>query len=297
MSACSGAVLGDAIVQTTTGLFVKPPVRPSTTPVRDRREYFWSARAVDRRVDGEHGIDIVGGKQGRDCRLDTRCRRPRRCRSIGLAMPAAVGGTSSPPATHASAARMPGPPALVTIATRRPGGKRLRIEARGDVEHLVDRVGTNHARLLKETVDRQLARGESGRMACGGAQPGGRAAGFDDHNRLRRVTRASRAARSGADCRTTRDRAARQTSTGRARRIEGYRCRRCPPCCRGSQMSTGQSAVWRRDSTPRARDRHSATRARCARVAAGAPRTRHSARSSGSVLRTPMQLGPTMRMP
>jgi hypothetical protein len=39
------------------------------------------------------------------------------------AVPADTGGTSSPCAAHASAARMPGPPALVRIAARRPGGR------------------------------------------------------------------------------------------------------------------------------------------------------------------------------
>ena len=38
------------------------------------------------------------------------------------AVPAARGGSSSPCASQASAARMPGPPALVTIATRPPRG-------------------------------------------------------------------------------------------------------------------------------------------------------------------------------
>ena len=56
-------------------------------------------------------------------------------------------------ASQASASRMPGPPALVTTPTRRPGRQRLRGEQRGDVEELLERVGADDAGLLEQRVD------------------------------------------------------------------------------------------------------------------------------------------------
>ena len=133
-------------------------------------------------------------------------------------MPAAVGSTSSPAPMQASAARMPGPPALVRIATRRPRGSGCSIQAGRDVEHLVDRVGANDARLMKQAVDRRV-RLRRGRLY--GWRPRADRPAFVPTSRRRSAsiaTRGARAARTGADCRTIRDRAARPMSPDPARR-------------------------------------------------------------------------------
>ena len=122
-------------------------------------------------------------------------------------VPAENSVTVSPAASHASTARMPGPPALVTIATRRPRGSGCDDEARGDVEHLVDRVRADHARLAEQRVDGDVARGERRRVAAGRARAGARPPALDDDDRLRRGRCGARAARSAAGCRTTRGRA------------------------------------------------------------------------------------------
>ena len=53
-----------------------------------------------------------------------------------------------------------------------PGGQRLRLEAGGDVEHLVDRVGADHAGLLEQRVDGDVAGGERRGVTAGGARAG-----------------------------------------------------------------------------------------------------------------------------
>ena len=45
-------------------------------------------------------------------------------------------------------------------------GQRLPVETRGDVEHLVDRVGADHAGLLKQCIDRDIARGQGSGVAA-----------------------------------------------------------------------------------------------------------------------------------
>ena len=64
------------------------------------------------------------------------------------------------------------------------GGQRLRVEARRDVEHLVDRVGADDAGLMEQRVDGDVARGQRGRVAAGRARPGARPAGLDRDDRL-----------------------------------------------------------------------------------------------------------------
>ena len=48
----------------------------------------------------------------------------------------------------------------------RSGGKRLRFQAGRDIEHLIDRVGADDARLLEERIHGDVARGECGGVAA-----------------------------------------------------------------------------------------------------------------------------------
>ena len=143
-------------------------------------------------------------------------RRPAGTREARRASPRKTRTTVRPAASHASAARMPGPPALVTIATRRPARQRLRVEARGHVEHLVDRVGADDPGLLEQRVDRDVAGGERGGVAAGRARPRPRPSGLHRDDRLRRARSGGRAARTGADCRTIRGRAGSRAVAGSA---------------------------------------------------------------------------------
>ena len=63
------------------------------------------------------------------------------------------GSMRSPAASQASAQATPGPPALVSTATRSPRGQRLAREQPGDVEHLPHRLGPQHAGVREQRVD------------------------------------------------------------------------------------------------------------------------------------------------
>ena len=88
-----------------------------------------------------------------------------------------------------------------------PGGQRLRVEAGGDVEHLVDRVGADDAGLVEERVDGHVVGGERRRVAARRARAGARAPGLHGDDRLGAADRGAPGARTAAGCRTTRDRA------------------------------------------------------------------------------------------
>ena len=97
---------------------------------------------------------------------------------------AASSGRTRPAASHASAARMPSPPAFVSTATRRPGGS-------GWVESSVatsisssSDAGANDAGLVEERVDRGLGPGERGRVRARGALARRRRAALERENRL-----------------------------------------------------------------------------------------------------------------
>ena len=113
-----------------------------------------------------------------------------------------------------------------------PGGQRLRVEARRDVEHLVDRVGADHAGLLEERVDRDVAGGQRRRVAARGARAGPGAAGLHRDDRLGARDPPRDAGRSGAGCRTTRGTAGSRAWPGRAPSTAAGRCPTRRPCCR-----------------------------------------------------------------
>ena len=93
-------------------------------------------------------------------------------------------GSSSPFASHASAARMPGPPALVRIATRGSARDRLMRQQGSHVEELLEPLGADDAGLAEQRVDHGIAGGERSGVRGGGAGAGVRTAGFDRHDRL-----------------------------------------------------------------------------------------------------------------
>ena len=104
-------------------------------------------------------------------------------RAVRVASPR--GSTTRPSASQASVQRIAGPPAFVTMATRLPLREWLAAEQRSHVEHLADRVGTNHARVAEERVDRGVSgREQRAGVRRGGALAGGRAPALDDDDGL-----------------------------------------------------------------------------------------------------------------
>ena len=106
---------------------------------RDRARDVLGAGHERRHEDREQRVDRVVRERDAQARARTArrsrrrrgrsgCAPTRRARRARAARPGSLGsssGTSRPAPAHASAARMPGPPALLTIATRRPGGNGL----------------------------------------------------------------------------------------------------------------------------------------------------------------------------
>ena len=191
-----------------------PPVRPSRT-----RERLWPSRrrGVPPRCPARMPSMIVGGVAPIDRREDDDQRiavRPRSARlrslagirpapadatmSTGLAMPASGGRnaasrarvaspnstTSRPAATQASTARMPGSARVGDDRDAPPAGSGCASRHGGDVEHLVDRVGADHAGLLEQRVDGDVARRERRGVAAGCPRPGARASGLHHDDRL-----------------------------------------------------------------------------------------------------------------
>ena len=128
-------------------------------------------------------------------------RNARRARSR---VAAENGDTVRPAASHASTARMPGSAGVGDDRDAAAGGQRLRVEARRDVEHLVDRVGADDAGLVEQRVDGDVAGGQRRGVAAGRARPGARASGLHRDDRLVPRRCAARAARTAAGSRTTR---------------------------------------------------------------------------------------------
>ena len=133
-----------AITHARIGFADAPARRALTMPCADRRHGRFRLRGVDRRVDDEQrvgvlvgerdldGLPILVGSGGRH-HVDriARCSRrragtPRAARASRRENGATVSLTDS----QASTARMPGPPALVTIATRRPRAAAARRDRR-----------------------------------------------------------------------------------------------------------------------------------------------------------------------
>ncbi len=87
-----------------------------------------------------------------------------------------------PPASHASAARMPGPPALVRIATRRPARQRLARQQGADLEHLLEGRRANDAGLEQQRIDQRVSRRQRAGVRRGGPRARCRSSGLDRHD-------------------------------------------------------------------------------------------------------------------
>ena len=131
-----------------------PPVAcsPRRTPRRIAPPDGLRIAVADAREDHDEGVDIfvLGGLLyrrfvRRDARETPRGRRGPAPRA------------TSPRASHASAQIVRTPPELLMMATRLPARQRLVREQNRHVEHLLERVGANHAGLLEQRLDVDLA--------------------------------------------------------------------------------------------------------------------------------------------
>ena len=113
--------------------------------------------------------------------------------------------TARPAASHASTARIPGPPAFVIDGHAVARRERLRVEQSRDVEHLVDRLGADHAGLMEQRVDGGVAGGEGRRVAAGCARSGARCVRLSRRRSASAARRAGRFGRTAAGFRTIRD--------------------------------------------------------------------------------------------
>ena len=85
---------------------------------------------------------------------------------------------------HASAARIPGPPPLLTIATRRPPGSGW-CTSSAAVSKSSSSVSTpRHPSLAEQLVDGVVGVGERGRVRGGTARAGQRPSALERHDRL-----------------------------------------------------------------------------------------------------------------
>ena len=137
----------------------------------------------DQRRDEDHqqAVDLLVG-QKKTCGRSILVRRRGRQHVDRIATFAAAGRNDAAPCamprsewpaaahapSHASAARIAGPPALVKIGHARAGGQRLVRQQRRDVEELLQRVGSDDARLAKQRVDDRVARGQRAGVRRGG---------------------------------------------------------------------------------------------------------------------------------
>ena len=159
---------------------------------------------------------------------------PRGCRRPGP-------GSSRPAASHASAHRIPRPPALVTTATDRPRRQRLGGKQRGDVEQLAERVGADDAGLAEQRVDRLLGPGQRRGVRARGPDPGPAAAALHGQDRLA----ARHAPREPPEAARVAERlevdAAPPRSPGRPRSARAGRWRTRRPCCRSTRRPTARA--------------------------------------------------------
>ena len=124
-------------------------------------------------------------------------------------------GTSRPFASHASAARIAGPPALVTIATRRRRGTGWLREHARHVEQFLERARPDDARLAQHRIDEHVARRARPGVRRGGAGAGVRIAPPSPRRSAWCARRGARSPRTCADCRSSRGRAGSRRSADR----------------------------------------------------------------------------------
>ena len=286
------------------------PVR-ARAAVGDRRRDRLGLGHERRNEDGDHAVDLrrrggaLRGRGGsgpaaprRACRRDCR-RSPRPAETIAArrASLSPSAGSCRPCASQASAARIPGPPALVRMATPRAARHRLVREQGRDVEQLLEPLGPDDAGLPEQGVDDGVARRQRAGVRGRGARPGVRAAGLDRDDRLgaadapgdlAELLRVAEALEVEQDDRRCADR---RPST------ESDRCPRRRPCCRPRRSSRCRCRAASRSRGSRGPARRSASTSR--RRPAGGYTGENVAfrRTAGSVLSRPMQLGPISRQP
>ena len=149
-----------------------------------------------------------------------------------------------PAASQASAERIPGPPALVTIATRVRAAAAASRQRR-DVEQLLDRLGADHAGLAEERVDGRVRAGERGRVRARRPRPGlGRAALDRDDRLLARDAAGDprEPARIPERLEVEHDQSG---ARGPPPSTRGGRCPRRPPCCRRDERREADAALGR----------------------------------------------------
>ena len=213
---------GSAITQARIGF-----ARRAGARVRRRCRRGWPSsvspdlRRIDRREDDDQRV----GCRRTSARLRSPCRYSsgpaEATMSTGLPMLASAGRNAARRARVSSlnwrdveSGRLAGvdgedagPAGVGDDRDARPAGSGCAVEARRDVEHLVDRVGADDAGLVEQRVDGDVAGGERGGVAAGGARSGARPSGLHRDDRLACARCAARAARTAADCRTIRGRA------------------------------------------------------------------------------------------
>ena len=179
-------------------------------------------------------------------------RSPRRSRAASASAPRSTGGRGVQAGGRAARPRRrsPGRARWRRCRRGRPPGSGWAASSAVDVELLEDGVRADHAGVLEQRVDRDVG---------GAEQRAGRAS--RPRARARRRGRPLLTAtigfgrgdppgdrrRTGAGCRTTRGRAARRASPGRAPSTAGSRCRRGPPCRPSRRTRTAR----RRGAPPR----------------------------------------------
>ena len=152
----------------------------------DRRENHDERVGFGRRQRHRDRAAVVVGAGGRDHvdRIRRRWRLPEGRRRGAGACSAENSAAVSPAASHASIAMIPGSAGVGDDADPRAPRQRLRVQARGDVEHLVDRVDANDAGLMEERVDGDVAGRQRGGVTAGGARARPASARLDRHDRL-----------------------------------------------------------------------------------------------------------------
>jgi hypothetical protein len=145
------------------------------------------------RRDHVHGIDVLaaGGRNA-----------PSRARVSGE-----NGGTVQPRGLAGVDGENTGPAGIGDDGDTASGRQGLRLEAGGDVEHLVDRVGADDAGLVEERVDGDVVCGEGRGVTARGTGSAARAARPSRRRSAWCGRCGAPAARTGAGSRTTRDRA------------------------------------------------------------------------------------------
>ena len=202
-----------------------------------------------------------------DARLGRKDPPQRRDRLVGQLSDVEPGGLA------ASAARMPGPPAFVRIATRRPSRQRLVRQQVRHVKHLFERVDADHAGLLEQRIDGDVHAGQCAGVRRSGPRAGGRAVRSSPRRSASLRRCAAPGGRTSAGSRTTPGTAGSRPLPGPAPSTGSRRCRRRPPCSRLIRTSRGRCASSSRDRAGRGRAHRSARAAQRCRTAGRSART------------------------